>query len=250
MNTQCALVVPAYNEGHRFDLDYFKEIKRLQSGILLIFVDDGSNDNTLQVLEKAILEIPDSHLLSLRRNQGKSNAVREGFIFCEETFLELDWIGILDSDGSFCVKDVVNLIENLPTFPTSCSAIFTSRVNYSTEKYFQGLMRKIARAIISGILTFGWGKVPIGMQSGFKVFRNTSSFSRAIAQEFHTRWFMEWELMIRLYQVGAPQEVFGFNLTEVLHKDNGHINTSAIIRIILEVLEIKRQQFMSKIRRF
>lgn len=250
MNTQCALVVPAYNEAHRFDMDYFKEIKRLQSGIFLIFVDDGSSDNTLQLLEKAILEIPDSHLLSLSQNKGKSNAVREGFIFCKETHLELDWMGVLDSDGSFCVKDVVNLIENLPTFPESYSAIFTSRVNYSTEKYFQGLTRKIARALISGILTIGWGKAPIGMQSGFKVFRNTRSFSEAIAQEFRTRWFMEWELIIRLYQVGAPQEIFRFNLTEVLHKDNGHINASAIIRIILEVLEIKRQQLTSKIKRF
>ena len=249
MQTKCAFVVPAYNEGHRFNLDYFKEISRLQSGIVFIFINDGSSDDTLEVLENAVIEISGAYVLSLRRNGGKSNAVREGFVFCERTFRELDWIGILDSDGSFCVKDVVGLIKELPSFPISDSAIFTKRFNYATDKKFQGLLRLVARVVISRILSFGWGRAPAGMQSGFKLFRNTPSFRRAIGPEFRTRWFMEWELMIRLYEVGESQEISEFSLTEVSHKDNGHINSSQIIPVVLEVLEIKRQQLKSKVRR-
>jgi glycosyltransferase involved in cell wall biosynthesis len=250
MQKQYAFVVPAYNEAHRFDLSYFKEIRRLQTDIVFIFVNDGSSDDTLQVLENAAIEIPGSHVLSLRRNHGKSNAVREGLIFCEETFRELDWMGILDSDGSFSVKDVVSLVEHLPTFPISISAIFTKRFNYATSKNFQGLLRVVARVAISRILSFGWGRAPAGMQSGLKIFRNTPSFKRAIGSDFRTRWFMEWELLIRLTEAGEYQEISEFHLTEVSHKDNGHINSSLLVHVLLEVFEIKRQQLASKIRRF
>ena len=43
-------VIPCYNEGKRFNIEYWNEISNLNN-INLIFVDDGSKDNTLDLIK-------------------------------------------------------------------------------------------------------------------------------------------------------------------------------------------------------
>ena len=45
-----SIVIPCYNEGKRLDIEQISFFLKNQLNVLLCFVDDGSKDNTLEVL--------------------------------------------------------------------------------------------------------------------------------------------------------------------------------------------------------
>ncbi|HEY7133727.1 MAG TPA: bifunctional glycosyltransferase/class I SAM-dependent methyltransferase [Acidimicrobiia bacterium] len=90
------LVVPVYNEGHRLDqyagelLDY---ATRLPWGSRLVFVDDGSTDDTAERLDKLIANSGASATVARRAHAGKGAAVRAGLLHAETEvagFCDLD----------------------------------------------------------------------------------------------------------------------------------------------------------------
>lgn len=76
------IVVPVYNEEE--SLPYFyKELtaslKSLGDKWEVVFVDDGSKDSSFSILKKIAAKDTNVRLFSLRRNQGKSEALMVGF---------------------------------------------------------------------------------------------------------------------------------------------------------------------------
>lgn len=73
-----SIVIPAYNEAKSLkilldELDYF--LKTFEYTHEIIFVDDGSTDDTFNILKEASLRNPDIKILRLRRNYGQSAAL-------------------------------------------------------------------------------------------------------------------------------------------------------------------------------
>jgi glycosyltransferase involved in cell wall biosynthesis len=75
---EAIIVVPCYNEESRLDRDGFRVFaQRPQIGLL--FVDDGSTDQTALVLEQLCdLMEGQGSVYRLERNRGKAEAVRLG----------------------------------------------------------------------------------------------------------------------------------------------------------------------------
>ncbi|MBR1408273.1 MAG: glycosyltransferase family 2 protein [Clostridia bacterium] len=87
MKPDISVVIPAYNEGDSVG-ELYRQIKEsvrsmredgLIAGCEVLFVDDGSTDGTAQRIRELHSQDPDVHLLSLRRNFGKSTALNTGF---------------------------------------------------------------------------------------------------------------------------------------------------------------------------
>jgi dolichyl-phosphate beta-glucosyltransferase len=77
-----AIVVPCFNEEKRLDLEAFSEFLHRVPGIRMVFVNDGSHDGTVEVLETLHAVHPDRvEILSLSRNSGKAEAVRQGLVY-------------------------------------------------------------------------------------------------------------------------------------------------------------------------
>ena len=79
-----SLVVPVYNQGTKISMSIARIREVLNSIFLnyeLIIIDDGSNDNTLDVLRMEKEKL-DSHLciISYVPNRGKGHTVREGVL--------------------------------------------------------------------------------------------------------------------------------------------------------------------------
>jgi glycosyltransferase involved in cell wall biosynthesis len=75
------LVVPCYNEQHRLPVDAFRAFTVDGIRVELLFVNDGSTDGTLRLLEKLQHEDPSRFsVLNLARNSGKAEAVRQGIL--------------------------------------------------------------------------------------------------------------------------------------------------------------------------
>jgi len=74
------VVVPCFNEGRRLRADGFRPLLA-DPGTRVLFVDDGSTDDTRQVLTAICAELgPNALRLELPRNQGKAEAVRQGLL--------------------------------------------------------------------------------------------------------------------------------------------------------------------------
>lgn len=77
-----SIVVPAYNEETSLrilleELEYF--FKTFNCSYEVIFIDDGSSDNTFNILKEAASKNPNYKAIRLRRNYGQSAALLAGF---------------------------------------------------------------------------------------------------------------------------------------------------------------------------
>ncbi len=86
-NRKVSVLVPAYNEGESLE-QLYKEILEgirvmLAKGQIgdyeLWFVNDGSTDDTESIIESLHDKDPKVHMISFRRNFGKSSALQAGF---------------------------------------------------------------------------------------------------------------------------------------------------------------------------
>ena len=78
---QVIVIVPCYNEAHRLPQQDFIQFVDFLPGYDFLFVDDGSADQTREVLKGLQAQRPERfRYLSLEKNSGKAEAVRRGFL--------------------------------------------------------------------------------------------------------------------------------------------------------------------------
>ena len=103
------VVLPAHNEGASIGqtLNEFYEVVSRQQGIPIRFVvcEDGSVDNTVEVLKKIAETIPLKLIVDPVR-KGYSKAVVDGFHATES-----EWVAFIDSDGQCDRQDFSNLVQ-------------------------------------------------------------------------------------------------------------------------------------------
>ena len=104
---EISIIIPAYNEYHRLPptlLDIINYFERNQRQYQVIVVDDGSTDQTSELVEKFTQVRSQVKLLRILRNQGKGNAVREGVLASSAPR-----ILFADADGSTPIQEVERL---------------------------------------------------------------------------------------------------------------------------------------------
>ena len=77
-----SVVVPAYNEGdglHLFYKETIKYLPKLDETYEIVFVDDGSNDNTLSVMKDIAEKDKNVRVFSFKGNRQKADALMLGF---------------------------------------------------------------------------------------------------------------------------------------------------------------------------
>ena len=111
MKKDVSIVIPVYNEENSIKFLY-KEIIEVMNDYFnkfeIIFIDDGSTDNSFNIINN--ISADDSHviLVQLNRNYGKSDALNEGF-----KLAKYDYIVTLDSDLQDDPIEIVKLTNKL-----------------------------------------------------------------------------------------------------------------------------------------
>ena len=110
-NTKVSIIVPAYNETENV-LPLFQAFQELESELdyplQLVFVDDGSIDNTAERARELIKDFPFVKLVSYSFNRGKTYAVQRGLEVSEG-----EYVVIFDADLQFYPQDIPEMIEKL-----------------------------------------------------------------------------------------------------------------------------------------
>jgi len=103
-----SIIIPVFNEAESLPA-LFNELKNEfgnSSNVQIVFVNDGSTDNSQKIIEKAISENSSWKMVGLYRNYGKSVALQAGI---ESSSGEL--IATLDADLQDDPKELIKLID-------------------------------------------------------------------------------------------------------------------------------------------
>lgn len=114
MTYDFTIIVPVYNEEDNLDrvekeLSAYIEIASKKTSIL--FVNDGSQDQSQSIIERICDENKDFSFISFKENRGLSAAISAGF---KNTTTEL--VGYIDSDLQTDPKDFNLLLEHIPEY--------------------------------------------------------------------------------------------------------------------------------------
>ncbi len=193
-----AIIVPCYNEESRFPFSDFLSFARSNPDVLLCFVNDGSKDNTLAVLRGIQIESPNNiSVYSLKKNSGKSEAVRQGMLYMHKNF-NASLLGFLDADLATKPEEWLQMAKHKEQYPRF-GAIVGSRI----QRLGADINRNDNRSLLSGVVK---KFIRIILKSGFqdtqcgaKIFhKNLVPF--LFSKPFKTPWLFDVEIFLRLQQ--------------------------------------------------
>lgn len=96
INKKLSILMPGYNEGARIYKNLIKThniVKKFSNDFEIIFINDGSTDDTVQQVKKAAQQFANIIIIDFGENHGKGNALKAGFDFCTGKF-----VAFVDSD--------------------------------------------------------------------------------------------------------------------------------------------------------
>lgn len=219
--TDVSVIIPAYNEEDKIG-QTLKSIFKIPEIKEVIVVNDGSVDHTAKIaLENG------AQVISLNKNNGKSNAVYQGMLQAK-----YDLIALVDADLEESASEIRKLIEPL----LSDEADMT--VAQFKEKHAGGGFG-IAKKIAAFFLVKMTGHEVKSPLSGQRVLRKTlleevSHFSRGFGLEFGlTAISLRRGLRVMEVETDMVHRVHGKSLKGFVHRGKQMIDIFKVIFIIL-----------------
>ncbi|KAB1158574.1 response regulator [Tenacibaculum aiptasiae] len=233
------VVIPCYNEEERLLSKEFINFIDKHTGYLLCFVNDGSTDKTLDVLNNLRKGREDFiSVYDCEKNGGKAEAVRLGMLHLAEDE-GLDYIGFLDADLSTDLSDfddLVTTIENSDFKIVSGSRISRMGANITKQSARQIISLTI-NYIIRKILSMNFKDT----QCGAKIFHR-DVINIAFDKKFITKWLFDVEIFLRVkryYKIDKAREMMCEQpLKRWVHADGSKLSMRDSIRIIGQLGQI------------
>ena len=243
INSLC-IIVPCYNEQNRINLD---EILVFQSKLdcLVLFVDDGSKDETNIMLDKFCSTHKNFELLSLPRNVGKARATFKGISEAKERGYTL--IGTYDADSAVGIEDYLVAKDLLVTRP-EIDLVSGARILLAGS----GITRNNARRWISRIVATYVNSIIrqdfYDPQSPCKIFRKSLV---STSSKPKTRWFLDVELILDKRDENHDTRfkdvsILEFPLKNWTDVEHSKVNSGQFFRILRDLFELGRRRYFHK----
>lgn len=192
-----ALVVPCYNEAHRLEIAAWHTHLNQEPDDRIVFVDDGSEDSTLEMLTGFAKRHPRVEVVHLERNSGKAEAVRQGMRRALANG-PCDFVGYWDADLSASLELVHDFMTALDRHPDAIAAIGVRRRDAEHEIHRAAWRRFTSWAFAQA------ASVALGMrfrdtQCGAKMFRRQAA-GNIFQEPFLSPWLFDIEVLARLIQ--------------------------------------------------
>jgi dolichyl-phosphate beta-glucosyltransferase len=179
------IIVPCYNESKRINPKAFLCALEKDLNLSFLFVNDGSTDETLNVLKSIKEKNPAQvDVMSLEKNSGKAEAVRRGILKALEGFCR-----ILNS--------------------TDVEIVIGSRVRLLGRKIERRAMRHYLGRIFATCASMLLNINIYDTQCGAKIFRNSASLRQVFGKPFKVKWTFDVEMLARFPIVmgASPSEI-------------------------------------------
>ena len=224
---EISIVVPAYNEEKRI-VSFLKRLLDFagnKNGFEIIFVDDGSTDNTLKLIRDYCKGYDNTRIISYKVNKGKGGAVREGVMHSRGKK-----VLFIDSDGSIDPKQILQMSKHLDKY----DAVVGTRAS-SRSKVSQPLFRKVIGICFNVYTNFLFGLSIRDKLCGFKGFKR--DVAHVIFRDLVSMKFVfDIELFYRI-------KIYGFSLYQQpikwVHKWNSKIKPIDPFKMVFELVDLR-----------
>jgi glycosyltransferase involved in cell wall biosynthesis len=196
------LVIPCHDEASRLNASAFLAFVDTEPEARLLFVDDGSRDQTVAVLE-AIRAAANGRVdvLHLEHNRGKAEAVRLGMLHALET--DVDFVGFWDADLATPLSACATLVDHLRERPL-LDVVMGSRVAMLGRTIERRAVRHYAGRIFATAAAITLGVPVYDTQCGAKLFRVSPRLARVLASPFVSTWAFDVEILARYGGLASP----------------------------------------------
>ncbi len=201
MDGATIVVVPCYNEAQRLDVAAYDDFLTGCSEIALLFVDDGSTDDTPLVLER-LRQLHPRQVCTLRlgANVGKAEAVRRGVQVALRRgpanigYWDADLATPLDAIPQFA--NVLRARPDVRLVMGSRVALLGRQIRRSGMRHLLGRAFATAASIVLRLPVYD-------TQCGAKLFRATPATAELFSRPFRARWIFDVEILARMIAAAA-----------------------------------------------
>lgn len=188
------IVIPCFNEADFFLWEDYFNFLSTEDLALLCFVNDGSTDTTLEVLQRLKKDFPNKVIvLDLEKNVGKAEAVRTGIKYLNTNY-SCTILGFIDADLAVSLEEAKEIASRVNEQTRFSFASRILRVGSQIErKTHRFLIGRFLATLISNVLEL---KV-YDTQCGCKFF-DPKLTSILFNDPFSSKWLFDVELFFRL----------------------------------------------------
>jgi glycosyltransferase involved in cell wall biosynthesis len=233
---RAAIVVPCYNEENRLDTEAFRRFAAPGHEVSFLFVNDGSRDGTLRLLQSAGLEV-----LDLERNSGKAEAVRRGIVAAMEK--APDAVGFWDADLATPLDELPSFLDILSQRP-STDMVFGARVRLLGREISRRPSRHYVGRVGATLISSSLGLAVYDTQCGAKLFRVTDATRAVFAKPFLSRWIFDVEIIARLVQLrgrdAAAKSIYELPIRVWHDVDGSKVKSRDFLRALGDLWKIHR----------
>ena len=234
-----SIVIPAYNEGERIR----KTIEKIlafaaaqQWQVEILIVNDGSTDDTADIVRSYALRHPTLHLIENPGNRGKGYSVKNGMLHSSG-----DVVLFSDADLSSPIEESLKLFAAIEA--GADVAIGSRWVRTELQIQRQPLHRQLFGRLFNLALRLVLGLHFKDTQCGFKAFTRKSAHTIFPLQQIE-RWGFDPEVLFLARR-------FGFRMQEVAvrwaHREGTRINPLRDgVRMLGEMLRVRWYSFTGK----
>lgn len=191
------IVVPCYNESKRLQQQTFLNYTLAKPFCEFLFVNDGSTDNTAQILTN-MSQQANMHWLDLPQNSGKAEAVRRGMLHAQINF-DVDYIGFWDADLATPLSELDALIgiikanQNIDIIMGLRLLRLGAKVKRTRRRHILGRIFATCASMILGLSVYD-------TQCGAKIFKS-AIIPTLCANTFVTKWLFDVEILARYIKI-------------------------------------------------
>ena len=197
-NVKIGIIIPAYNEEKNIENVLKKLHKYNNYDYDIIVIDDGSTDNTCQIIEN----YNNVFLLKHEKNKGNGAATITGLKYCREN--DYDIVLIMDADGQHDPSDIPYFLDKIVNEKNDF--VIANRFTY----FYQGApLKKLCSLILTVLYLILYGKKISDPTNGFRALSSNvinkinleSHYSVTQEMLFKVIPFFKWkEIPIKVYQ--------------------------------------------------
>lgn len=233
------VVIPCYNEEKRLFSKEFTDYISKNSGYHLCFVNDGSTDNTLEVLQQLRKGREDFiTVYDCEKNGGKAEAVRQGMLYMAQQE-DLDYIGFLDADLSTDLSDFDDLVTTIEN--SNYKIVSGSRISRMGADITKESARKVISLTINYIIRKILKMDFKDTQCGAKIFHK-DVIDISFGEKFVTQWIFDVEIFRRItlhFGLEKAKEILCEQpLKRWIHADGSKLSMKDSVKIVGQLAQI------------
>lgn len=234
------IVVPCYNESQRLPQDAFVDYVDKNPDVAFLFANDGSKDNTLEMLQSLTSRHERLLLLDIQPNGGKAEAVRRGMIHAVETY-KPQYVAFWDADLATPLNEIQPMVDWAEKGFDVVMGLrlmrLGAKVKRKTLRHYLGRCFATAASMMLHLPVYD-------TQCGSKLFR-ADVVENLFSEKFITRWLFDVELLARYKkQYGverAIEKIYEFPLFQWEDIDGSQLKSRDFFKAPVELLKIRRK---------